>query len=52
MFAASASITKDPFITGTIASQDWIKIIGISLMVIGVLLFVAGNQAIYTIMGI
>jgi len=52
MFAASALITKDPFITGTIASQDWIKVAATAVMSIGVILYAVGIKTIYTIMGI
>jgi hypothetical protein len=51
MFAASALITKDPFVTGTIASQDWIKVALIAMMSIGVVLYAVGIKTIYTIMG-
>ncbi len=50
--AASALITKDPFITGTIASQDWIKVAATAVMSIGVILYAVGIKTIYTIMGI
>ena len=51
MFAASALITKDPFITGTIASQDWIKVALTAVMSIGAILYAAGFKTIWTIMG-
>ena len=51
MFAASASITNDPYVLGTIAAQDWIKGIAIGLMFVGVLLYAAGVDVIWSLMG-
>ncbi len=51
MFAASASITKDPHVLATLAAQDWIKVAAIILMTIGVLLYAVNIDILYTIMG-
>jgi hypothetical protein len=51
MFAASASITKDPLITGTIAAQDWLKMISIILMSLGAILYALGIKIIWSFMG-
>lgn len=51
MYAASASITKDPIPTSTIAAEDWMKIIMTLLMVVGVILQLAGSTAILDLMG-
>lgn len=51
MFAASASITKDPYVLGTLAAQDWIKVAAIILMFIGVVLYSLNIDILYTVMG-
>lgn len=51
MFAASASITNDPYVTATIASQDWSKIIIVCLLCVGVLLYAAGIDVVWKLMG-
>jgi hypothetical protein len=47
MYAASAAITGDRFATATLAGEDWIKLILLAIMVIGVLAWVVGFQDIY-----
>jgi len=51
MFAASAAITEDKFAVGTIASQDWLKLIILALGILGVLLWTIGDKTIYNLLG-
>lgn len=50
IYAASASITGDKFQIATIAGQDWLKILMILLMVVGVLSLAAGFSGILNLM--
>lgn len=51
LYAASAAITQDPMSMATIAGQDWVKILAVGLMVLGVLVKMAGSDAILNLMG-
>jgi hypothetical protein len=51
MYAASATITQNPLAIATLAGEDWIKLILLGLMVVGVLAYAAGNQFIWTLLG-
>lgn len=51
IYAASASITGDVRTIGTLAGEDWVKVILLALMTIGVLAWAAGSEYIYNLMG-
>jgi len=51
LFAASARISRDKIAIGTLAGQDWVKLIAIVLMIVGVIVGVAGYKDIYNLMG-
>jgi hypothetical protein len=51
LFAASASITRDPMAIATIVGQDWIKLVTIILMIVGSLISMAGSDAIVNLLG-
>lgn len=51
LYAASAAITQDNMSMATIAGQDWIKILAVGLMVLGVLVTMAGSDAILNLLG-
>ncbi len=51
LYAASAAITQDNMSMATIAGQDWVKILAVGLMVLGVLVKMAGSDAILNLMG-
>ncbi|RKX41768.1 MAG: hypothetical protein DRP27_10355 [Thermotogae bacterium] len=46
IFAAAAAITRDPLTIATIAGQDWIRLLVLGMMVIGVILMAAGSHLI------
>jgi len=46
LYAASAMISKDTQVIATIAGQDWIKLILLIIVVVGVILKLAGSDAI------
>jgi len=50
IYAASASISKDKMAISTLAGQDWMKIISIGLMVVGVLFMLARSSVILDVM--
>jgi len=50
LYAASAAITKDDMAVATIAGQDWIKLVAILLMVLGVIVTMSGSNAILNLM--
>jgi hypothetical protein len=50
IYAASAAITRDNMSIATIAGQDWVKILAILLMSLGVIVTMAGSNAILNIM--
>lgn len=52
LYAASAAITKDEMSIATIAGQDWVKLVAILLMIVGVIVTMAGSNAILNLMGI
>ncbi|MCK4787204.1 MAG: hypothetical protein KAV87_25820 [Desulfobacteraceae bacterium] len=51
LYAASAAITQDKMSMATIAGQDWVKLLAVGLMVLGVLAKMAGSNAILNLMG-
>lgn len=51
IFAAAASITRDREAIATIAGQDWVKLLALLVMVIGVILMAAGSNVISKLMG-
>jgi len=51
MYAASAEITRDPLAIATLAGEDWMKILLLGLMVVGVLANMVGNNFIWTLLG-
>lgn len=51
LYAASAMISQDKQVIATIAGQDWMKLIMVVLMVVGVILMLAGNEAVVDLMG-
>ena len=50
IYAVTASITKDKYQIATVASQDWIKAILVTLMVVGFLLTAAGLKSLLSFM--
>jgi hypothetical protein len=52
IYAAAASITGDNMVISTIAGQDWIKLIVVSITVLGVILMVLGSKYILNILGV
>ena len=51
MYAASASITGDKWSMATLAGEDWVKIVLLALMVVGVFAWAFGSKHIWDIMG-
>jgi hypothetical protein len=51
MYAAASAITRDKFSIATLASQDWVKIVMISLMLLGGLLVMAGVPVLPNLLG-
>lgn len=51
MYAASAEITGDPLATATLAGEDWMKILLLGLMIVGVLANMVGNNFIWALLG-
>ncbi|MBS7631768.1 hypothetical protein KEJ47_09440 [Candidatus Bathyarchaeota archaeon] len=51
LYAASASITRDKIAVATIAGQDWIKLITLGIMILGVIFSLAGSKVIWEILG-
>jgi hypothetical protein len=51
IFAASAMISKNNMVIGTLAGQDWLKLISVVLMIAGVILMMANNRILLNIMG-
>lgn len=52
MYAVSATLTKDSVAAGTLAAEDWIKVILLILMVVGCLAWAVGSRYIYNLMGV
>ena len=50
-FAASAMISQDREVISTLAGQDWIKLVCVGLILVGVILVMAGNNAMVNLMG-
>ncbi len=46
IYAAGAYLSKEPAQIGTIAGQDWLKVVSIALIVLGALVVTFGSQAI------
>ncbi|MBS7653289.1 MAG: DUF6754 domain-containing protein [Candidatus Bathyarchaeia archaeon] len=51
IYAAAASITKDKLAISTIAGQDWIKLITVGIMVLGVITMALGSKYILDLLG-
>lgn len=51
MYAASASITEDKLAIATLAGEDWVKLILLGLMSIGVLATLMGSNYLWQLMG-
>lgn len=51
IYAAAASITKDKLAISTIVGQDWIKLIAVGIMVLGVITMTFGSKAILDLLG-
>ena len=51
LYAASASITRDKIAIATIAGQDWVKIIVLCILLLGIGFILAGSKAIWQILG-
>lgn len=51
MYAASAEITRNPLAIATLAGEDWMKLILLVLMVIGVLANMASNNFVWQLLG-
>jgi hypothetical protein len=51
LYAASAQISQDRMVIATLAGQDWMKLILVALMIVGVVLILAGNNAIVNLLG-
>jgi len=52
LYAAAAAITRDKVAIATIAGQDWIKLLTILIMVVGVILMAAGSDAVAQLLGV
>lgn len=52
LYAASAMISQDKQVIATIAGQDWIKLIILILVVVGIILKLAGSEAMIDLMGV
>ncbi len=50
MLVAGAYLAKDPIKLGSIAGQDWIKLIGACLILVGSVLITAGNSSLIEIL--
>lgn len=51
MYAASAEITRDPLAIATLAGEDYMKILLLGLMIVGVLANMVGSDIIWTLLG-
>lgn len=51
MYAASAYVSKEPVLTGTVVGQDWARIATFALIVVGTILIQFGNETIKSILG-
>ncbi len=51
LYAASASITRDPMAISTLVGQDWIKLVTLIIMIVGSLVSLAGSDAIVNLLG-
>jgi len=51
IYAASAMISRDKLVIGTLAGQDWLKFISVALMIVGVILSMANSKLLLDIMG-
>lgn len=51
LYAASASITRDRMAISTLVGQDWIKLVALLVMVVGVLFMAAGSDTVLKLLG-